>query len=181
LPNIFWRIYYKINFKNVTRFAKTGLVCTKWQGTLFTCYTNELIIHVYIYHYQRFTDLLFLGPFSQACLTCSSTWVVFKWQWCEWTSIHPTGNLHTTGQWTWESNWLLFVISRVQMGIKWDHFALFSSYRWKNLPFMAPHPPTFTPMQGCWKQLKSGKAINTKYDGIFLKKDCTKLLEYIVY
>jgi len=104
----------------VTRFAKTSLVCTKWQGTLFT--TNQLL-HQWtsdprVCHCQWFSGLLFLGLFSLACLTCSSARVVFKWQWCEWTSIHPAWNHHMTGQKAWPSNWLLFVISRAQMGLR---------------------------------------------------------------
>jgi len=67
-------------------FAKSGLVHTKWQGTLFT--TNQLL-HQWtngscVCHYPQSTGLLFLGLFSWACLTCSSARVVFKWQWCEW-------------------------------------------------------------------------------------------------
>jgi len=30
--------------------------------------------------------------------------------------------------------------------------------------------------QGCWKQHKSGEAINTKFDGIFLKKGLHKII-----
>jgi len=50
--------------------------------------------------------------------------VVFKWQWCEWTSTHLSGNHHMTGQKAWPSNWLLFVISRAQTGLRWDHLAV---------------------------------------------------------
>jgi len=50
----------------VTRLAKTGLVCTKWQGMLFT--TNQLL-HLWtndpcVCHCQWFPGLLFLGLFS---------------------------------------------------------------------------------------------------------------------
>jgi len=66
----------------LTRFAKTGLVRTKWQGTLFT--TTQLL-HQWtndpcVYHCQCFTGLLSLGLISQACLIYSSAWVIFKWQ-----------------------------------------------------------------------------------------------------
>jgi len=103
----------------VTRFAKTRLVRTKWQGTLFT--TNQLL-HQWT-NLPMIHCLLFLGLFSRACLTCSSAQVIFKWQWCEWTGIHPIGNRHTTGQKAWLSNWLLFVISRAQIGLRWDLLA----------------------------------------------------------
>jgi len=56
----------------------------------------------------------FPGTFSWACAICVSARVVFKWLWYDWTGIYLAGNLHTTGQWTWPSNWLLFVISRAQ-------------------------------------------------------------------
>jgi len=57
---------------------------------------------------------LFLGPAWRAL-------VVFKWQWFDWISTHPAGNHHTTGQKAWPSNWLLFVISTAQMGLRWDY------------------------------------------------------------
>jgi len=104
----------------VTRFAKIGLVHTKWQGTLFTTIRllHQWTNYPCVCHCQWFTGLLFLGLFSRACLTCSSARVVFNWQWCEWTSIHPAGNRHTTGQKAWPSNWLLFVMSRAQRGLR---------------------------------------------------------------
>jgi len=102
--NKYWKLLTVLSY--VTRFAKTGLVRTKWQGTHFT--TNQLLHqwtnHPCVCHCQWFTSLLFLGLFSRACLTCSSARVAFKWQWCEWTSIHPAGNRHTTGQKAWPSN-----------------------------------------------------------------------------
>ena len=133
----------------MTRFAKTSLVRTKWQGTLFT--TNQLLHqwtnHPCLCHCQWFTGLLFLGLFSWACLTCSSAWVVFKWQWCEWTSIHPAGNHHTTGQKAWPSNWLLFVISRAQMGLRWDLLACQLQHVEKPATSGgSPLPPTSTPI-----------------------------------
>jgi len=132
----------------VTGFAKTGLVCTKWQGTLFT--TNRLL-HQWtnspcVYHCQWFTGLLFLGLFSRACLMCSSARVAFKWQWCEWTSIHPAGNHHTTGQKAWPSNWVLFVISRAQMGLRWDLLACQLQHVEKPTTFVAPHHPWPSPL-----------------------------------
>jgi len=132
----------------VTRFAKTGLVCSKWQGTLFT--TNQSLHQWTNYrcvcHFQWFTGLLFLGLFSRACLTCSSARVVFKWQWCGWTSIHPAGNRHTTGQKAWPSNWLLFVISRAQMNLRWDLLACQLQDVEKSATSVAPHHPRPPPL-----------------------------------
>jgi len=69
----------------VAWFAKTGLVHAKWQGTLFTAtqysYTNELMIHVCIVANGSLVCFI--------CLMCSSVQVIFKWQWCDWTNIHP--------------------------------------------------------------------------------------------
>jgi len=102
-------------------------------------YINELTIHVCI---------IVNGPmicFSW-CLTCLSAQVVFKWQWCDWTSTHPVGNCHTTGQIAWPSNWLLFVISRSQIGLKWDHMEVLNFYMWKKTyHFVAPHHPNLHP------------------------------------
>jgi len=114
----------------------TGFDNTQWQGSGFSppldFYTNELTINLCVYHCQWFPGLLFLGFVSQACLMCLSVWVVFKWQWCDWTSNHPAGNRHMT----WPSNWL-FVISRAQMG---DHLAVFNFYTWKTLPLHGSPP-----------------------------------------
>jgi len=63
-----------------------------------------------VYHCQWFPRLIFLGLVSWACLTCLSTQVVFKWQWYDWTSTHPAGNHHMTGQKAWPSNWLLLYL-----------------------------------------------------------------------
>jgi len=41
----------------------------------------------------------FLGAYlSGLSITCLSAWMVFKWQWCDWTNIHSAGNLYTTGK-----------------------------------------------------------------------------------
>jgi len=136
-------------FSVLTRFVKTILVLTKWQGTLLppiNCYTNKLMIHVRVL-LPMIRWLLFLGLFSQACLMYSSAWVIFKWQWCDWTNIHLVGNCHTTGQWICPSNYLLFVISRAQMGLEWDYLVVFSLYGWKNLPLHGSLPLlTFIPI-----------------------------------
>jgi len=50
-------------------------------------YINELMIHVCIVVNGSLVGFL-LGLVSWACLTCSSARVVFKWQWCEWTSSY---------------------------------------------------------------------------------------------
>jgi len=47
---------------------------------------------------------------------------------------------------------------------------------WDEINSLCRHITFSYSMQGCCKQLKSGEAINTKLNRIFLKKDCTKLL-----
>ena len=97
----------------VTKFDKIGLVCTKrvtkWQGILFimTQLLHQWANDPCVYHCQTLTCLFFLGFISQACLTCSSAQVAFKWHRCDWTNIHPAGNCHIAGQRTWP----VFVIS----------------------------------------------------------------------
>jgi len=100
-----------------------------------------------VYHCQWFLGLLFLGLVSQACLTCLSGWVAFKWQWCDWTNTDLTGNHNMTGQKTWQSNWLLFVISRTQMDLRQEHLVVLNFYMWKNPPLCgSPLPLTSAPM-----------------------------------
>jgi len=95
------------------------------------------------YHCQWFPGLLFLGLVSQTCLTCSSARVVFKWQWCDWKGSHLAGNRHTTGQKAQPSNWLLFVISRAWMGLRWGLVAVSTSKCGKTCHFCgSPPPPT---------------------------------------
>jgi len=95
---------------------------------------------------QIFPWSAFLGLVSWACLICSNDWVVFKWKWCEWTSTHPAGNCHMTGQKAWPSNWLLFVISRAQMGLKGNLLAVSTSTHGKTHHFVAPHHPQPSPL-----------------------------------
>jgi len=136
-------------FHNCDQIHKTGLVCTKWQGTLFT--TNQLL-HQWtndpcVYHCQWFTGLLFLGLLSWACLMCSSAQVVFKWQWCDWKGTHLAVDCHMTGQIVWPSNWLLFVIFRTWMVLRWDLLAVSTSTRGKTChSCSSPPPPTSTPI-----------------------------------
>jgi len=133
---VIFQVIYAVVRIYVTRFAKTSLVRTKWQDKLFT--TNQLLHqwtnNTCVYYFQWFTSLLFLRLFSRACLTCSSARVAFKWQWCEWTSIHLAGNHHMTGQKAWLSNWLLFVISRAQIGLRW--------HLWQCYPLRMEKPTT---------------------------------------
>jgi len=131
----------------VTEFDKSRLPHTQWQSWLFTTtqFLHQWTNNPCVYHCYCFPGLLFLGLVSWACLTCSSTRVVFKWQWCEWTSTHPTGNRHTTGQRVWPSNWLLFVTFRAQMGLRWDLLVVLTSTRWRTRHFRgSPPPPTST-------------------------------------
>ena len=132
----------------VTGFDKGWLLYTQWQGRLFTTFQflHQWTNNTRVYHCQCFPGLLFLGLVSWACLMCLSARVVFKWQWCNWKDIHLAGNCHMTGQRAWPSNWLLFVISRAQMGLKWEHLVVFSLYTWKNLLLHgSPPPPTSIP------------------------------------
>jgi len=104
--------------------------CKAEFSPLLNFYISELTIHVY--HCQWFPGLLFLG-----LVWCAQ--VVFKWQRCDWTITHLAGN-HTTGQKALPSNWLLFVICRAQMGLRWDHLAVSASTHGKNPPL--PWLPT---------------------------------------
>jgi len=139
-------ISFKCRF--VTVFDKSQLSHTQWQGWLFitTQFLHQWTNNPCVYHCQWFPGLIFLELVSWACLTCLSGWVAFKWQWFDWTSIHPAGNRHTTGQKAWPSNLLPFVISRVQMGLRWDHLAVFNFYMWKNLPLCGSPPPQPPPL-----------------------------------
>jgi len=103
-------------------------------------YINKLTIHMCIIA-NCSHGLLFLGLVSQVCLACSSARVVFKWPWCDWTGTHLAGNRHMTGQKAWPSNWLLFVISRAWMGLRWDHLAVSTSTHGKKpLPWFPTSP-----------------------------------------
>jgi len=118
---------------HVIIFAKTGLFHTKWQGTLFTTtqFLHQWTNDPCVYHsLPMIYWSVFLGLFSWACLSAQ---VVFKWQWCERTSTHLTGNHCTIGQWAWPLNRLLFVISRANMGLRWDHLGVFNFCAWKTL------------------------------------------------
>jgi len=114
---------------------------TKQQGWLFTAiqYLHQWTNNPCAYHCQWFSGLLFLGLVSWAYLTCSSVQVVFKWQWFDLASTHLAGNHHTTGQKTCPSNWFLFVIFRIQMGLRWDHLTVSTSTHGKTSHFVAPH------------------------------------------
>jgi len=70
--NIFTRI--------MTRFDKSRLPHTQWQGWLFitTRFLHQWTNNPCVYHCQWFPSLLFLGLVSWACLMCSNAWVVFK-------------------------------------------------------------------------------------------------------
>jgi len=83
----------------------------------------------------------FPGLVSWAYLPCSSAQVVFKWHWCDWKSTHPAVNRHTTGQKAWPSYWLLFVISRAQMGLRCDLLAVSTSTHGKTHHFHGSSPP----------------------------------------
>jgi len=120
-----------------TIWSKSSNYLTEWPYTHHQWTNNP-----YVYHCQWFPGLLFLGLVSWACLTYLSAWVVFKWQWCDWTSTHPARNHHTTGQKAWPFNRLLFVISWAQIGLGWKC----STSTHKKLHFMAPHHPWPPPL-----------------------------------
>ena len=109
----------------------------------FDFYINELTIHVCIIAIVSlvcFSWGMILGP-----VWCA--WVIFKWQWCKWTSTHPAENRHTTGKKAWPLNWLLFVIFRAQMGLRWDLLAVSTSTRGKTHHSRgSPPPPASTPI-----------------------------------
>jgi len=80
-------------------------------------FTTTQLLHQWtnnpcVYHCQwfpHFPGLLFLGLVFHTYLMCSSARVVFKWQWCEWTSTHLAGNCHMTGLRAFPSNWLAYL------------------------------------------------------------------------
>jgi len=109
-------------------------------------YINELTIHVCIIAIVSLAGLLFLGLVSWVCLMCLSARVVFKWQWCKWTSTHLAGNRHMTGQKAWPSNWLLYVTFRAQMGLRWDLLAVSTSTVEEPTTSVAPHRPWPSPL-----------------------------------
>jgi len=105
-------------------------------------YINELIIHVCIIANDSlvcFPVTYFLGLSDMLkCLGGLQMAVA-------WLDKHlPSENCHTAEQRAWPSKWLLFVISRAQMGPRWDHPAVFNFYAWKNLLLCgspSPQPP----------------------------------------
>jgi len=144
-----WTFIIWIRIHNMWPDLTKAVPHTQWQGWLFTTtrFLHQWTNNPCVYHCQWFSGLLFLGLVSWACLTCSSAQVVFKWQWYDWTSTYLVGNRHMTSQKAWSSNWLLLVISRAQMGLRWDHPAVFNFYTWKNLLLRgSPPPPTSTHM-----------------------------------
>jgi len=54
---------------------------------------------------------------------------------------HPAGNCHTTGQKAWPPNWLLFVVSRAQMSLRWDFPAVSTSTNGKSCHLHGSPPP----------------------------------------
>jgi len=139
-----WPVYLTIELATIcAQIRPSDRVQLEWmkKPTTFWLLCN----HLYVYHCQWFTGLLFLGLSSQACLTCSSVQVVFKWQWCDWTGQVLTHLEIFT--WTRSSKWLLFVIPRAQM-VKWDYISVSDQLvQMKNLPLHGSLPPlTSTPM-----------------------------------
>ena len=112
----------------MTRFDKSRLPHTQWQEWLFTTtwflhqWTNNLHICVSwpMVPWFAFPGAYFSG--LSDVFECSGGLqmaVVWLEKW----------NHHMIGQRAWESNWLLFVISRAQVGLRWRHLAVF--YVWK--------------------------------------------------
>jgi len=132
----------------VTGFDKSQLPYTQWEGWLFTTtqFLHQWTNNPRVYHCQCngslvcFFRSLFLGP----------VWCVWVLKWSSNGSgvagQHPARNHHTTGQKAWSSNWLLFVISRTQTDLKWDHLAVFNLYVWKTCHFVVPHHPWPLPL-----------------------------------
>jgi len=91
----------------VTGFDKSRLPHTQWQDWLFTTtwFLHQWTNNSCVYHCQCVPGLLFLGLVSWTCLMCLNAWVVK----------------------TWPSNWLLFVISIAQIGLRLDHLEVFNS------------------------------------------------------
>jgi len=91
-------------------------------------------------HWFAFLDAYLLGLYDM--LECSSD---FKWQWYDSTGIYPAENHHMTSKRAWPLNLLLFVISREQANLKWDHLTVFSLYGWKILPVCSSYHPNLHP------------------------------------
>jgi len=112
-------------------------------------YINELTIHVCIIangSWSAFPGASFLG--LSDVLKCSGGLQMAV----VWKVTYLAGNHHMTGQKAWPSNWLLFVISRTWMGLRWDLLAVSTSTRGKPTTFMASYHP--------WPQVRPTSSVN---------------------